>query len=334
VTAAGITLANASASETIALNGSYTSASFSITSDGAGGTTITDVACFCRGTRIATPRGNIAVENLAVGGLVKTTRGPAAIKWIGTRAYAGRFIAGNRNALPICIRRHAIAFNIPARDLYLSPDHAICEGGVLVHAHLLVNGVSITQVEAVDSVEYFHIELENHGILFAENLPTESFIDENARHRFANAHTAPASAPQKPCLPRVAEGFHLHNIKSRIARRAGIAAPVQLGPLRGCIDDSTPTLLRGWAQDMANPESPVLLEIFSGGLPGSKTPEIFSTRVLANAYRPDLRDAGLGSGCHGFAVTLPNLRGAVTIRRAGDGARLPEPRDKQAVAFL
>jgi hypothetical protein len=284
------------------------------------------VACFCAGTRIATPRGNIPVEKLAAGDLVKTTRGLAPIQWIGTRAYAGRFIAGNPMALPIRIRRHAIAFNIPSRDLYVSPDHAICEGGVLIHAHLLTNGVSITQLEAVESVAYFHIELENHAILFAENLPTESFIDEGARHRFANAHTAPPSRPQNACLPRVAEGFHLHNIKSRIARRAGVVETSTIGPLRGCIDDSTPNLIRGWALDIANPESPVLLEIFSGGLDSGQTAEIFFARVLANTYRPDLRAAGIGSGCHGFAVTLPNLPGHITIRRAADGATLQTPR--------
>jgi hypothetical protein len=114
----------------------------------------------------------------------------------------------------------------------------------------------------------------------------------------------------------VFEGFHLQNIKSRLKARAGIQAPTQLGPLRGVIDEQTPTLIRGWAQNSAAPEHPVTLEIISGTQ---------KCLVLANTYRPDLRAAGLGSGCHGFSLTLPNLTCPITIRRAPDGATLRPP---------
>jgi len=47
-------------------------------------------------------------------------------------------------------------------------------------------------------------------------------------------------------------------------------------------------------------------------------------RILANLYRADLRDAGLGTGCHGFRALLPaGLTGRLKIRRASDGAELP-----------
>ena len=42
-------------------------------------------------------------------------------------------------------------------------------------------------------------------------------------------------------------------------------------------------------------------------------------RILANVYRADLRKAGLGSGCHGFEVSLPaGLTGAIEVRRSAD----------------
>jgi hypothetical protein len=238
--------------------------------------------------------------------------GDQPIKWIGRRAYAARFIANNPDALPIRIRRHAIAHNVPSRDLYVSPDHAICEGGVLIHAYLLQNGNSITQPENASEIEYFHLEFGSHTVLFAANLATESFIDEGAGNRFHNARSRPLSAPQKPCLPRIFEGFHLHNIKSRIAARAGIPEPARLGPLRGVIDEATPTRIRGWAQNSAAPEHPVTLEIISSAQ---------KFLVIANAYRPDLRLAGIGSGCHGFALNLPHQH-PVSVRRVSDGATL------------
>ena len=49
--------------------------------------------------------------------------------------------------------------------------------GHLVPAKLLVNGRNVTIIEAPARVEYLHIELERHEILFAEAAPTESFVD-------------------------------------------------------------------------------------------------------------------------------------------------------------
>ena len=194
---------------------------------------------------------------------------------------------------------------------------------MLIHAWRLINGVSITQEAAVDSVSYFHIELEKHDILFANNVPAESFLNENCRDRFQNAAEFAEKFPeaekaQTPCLPRLERGFYLHRIQTRLAARAGVKnQPVTIGPLRGFIDECSATRLRGWAQNVSAPEVPVELEIL--GADGSQI-----GRILANAYRPDLRAAGLGSGCHGFSVPLPpGLPRGVTVRRIADQQLLP-----------
>lgn len=278
--------------------------------------------CFCAGTRIRTPNEDKPVERLAIGDEVVTAfAGIQRIKWIGRRSYEGRFIVRNRDALPICIKAGAIAEGIPARDLWVSPDHAICEGGVLIHAWRLVNGVSIVQVEAVERVEYFHIELEGHHVLFAEDCPAESFLDTDCRERFANVQEHAAlygeTEPGKPCLPLVQSGFHLENIRRRLAERAGIAphtAPV--GALHGCLDEVGPERLRGWAQDVSAPDVPVILSVTADGNP--------FTLVIANEFRTDLRAAGLGSGCHAFSLPFPAGAKRVEIHRASDGAGLAQ----------
>jgi hypothetical protein len=263
----------------------------------------------------------VAVEDLAIGDLVETAfAGPRTIKWIGRRGYAGRMIAGNHLALPVCMKAGAIADGVPARDLWVSPDHAICEGGVLVHAWRLVNGVSIVQAAAVESVNYLHVELEGHHVIFAENCAAESFRDAGCRGRFHNAGEFSQMfgdlVPVKPCLPLVQAGFHLDNIRRRLAVRAGIAP--HSGPpggLRGFVDEAEPGLVRGWAQDSSVPEEPVCLETLVAG-------ERLGL-VLANEYRADLRAAGLGSGCHAFNFALPeDVAGPVEIRRVADGAVL------------
>jgi hypothetical protein len=283
---------------------------------------ITEAACYAAGTHIATAVGEMKVEDLEIGDLVETLDcSLQKIKWIGRRSYDGRFIAGNKDILPIRIARGAIGEEIPSRDLFVSPGHAICIDGALIRAFRLVNGVSITQTASVDSITYYHIETENHEIIFAENCPAETFIDENFRAQFQNAAQFRAlypgqSAASIACLSRLEDGFALHAIQQRLNARAGLSPqPATQGPLRGYVDEPGPTICSGWAQDSENPETPVCLDIM---LNGARV-----ARLLANLYRADLRQAGLGSGCHAFRAVLPaGLSGPVEVRRAADGAEL------------
>lgn len=318
VAGAGLVLFDGTTSETLAIAGDFTTSDFAVTTQG-GETQIalTEAApCFCPGTRILTARGKIPVEFLKIGDLVKTaTLGFQPVRWIGRRAYNGRFIAGNHLALPVKIRRHALGFNAPEHDLHVSPGHAICEGGVLVHAWRLVNGVSITQARHVERVEYFHVELDRHAVIFAENVPVESFLDNGCRSQFQSTNGAPVAlaGAQKPCLPLIEDGYHLARLKARIDARAGIEVPKMTGTMRGNLDHAGAKLC-GWAQNEAAPEIPVELALFCE--------DQLVMRFLANKFRADLRTAGLGSGCHAFELTLPALHGLLTVRRLSDGATL------------
>jgi Hint domain len=187
-----------------------------------------DPPCYCRGTLIHTERGEVRVEDLAIGDMVVTVSGEAKpIKWIGRRSYAGPFIAGNPEVLPIVVRASALAPEIPARDLWLSPGHALVLDGVLVRATHLVNGMTIQQADAVDQVDYFHIEFEAHEVILAEGAPAESYVECDNRQGFHNAHEFAAlypddaRAPFSYCLPRVEAGMaELAAIRARLFERA------------------------------------------------------------------------------------------------------------------
>jgi hypothetical protein len=56
---------------------------------------------------------------------------------------------------------------------------------VLIPVKRLINGGSIAQVP-MSEVSYFHIELQEHSVLLAEDLPTESYLDTGDRANFAN----------------------------------------------------------------------------------------------------------------------------------------------------
>ena len=208
---ANVTSTNLSGTTITVKEGATTVASLTLTSaPGAGvhvdwakdagtGTDIflTTVACYCRGTLIRTASGEVAVEELAIGDRVMTLSGEAKpIRWIGRRVYDGRFIAGNRAVLPIRVAAGAIADGVPARDLFLSPTHALYIDGVLAPAEYLVNGASIAQAESVDEVEYFHIELAAHDVIFAEGAPAESYVDCDNRGIFQNADEFAALYPE------------------------------------------------------------------------------------------------------------------------------------------
>jgi len=287
--------------------------------------------CYCRGTLIRTRCGEEPVEKLQLGDEVMTASGVARpIKWIGRRSYGGRFVMGREDILPICIKAGALNDNVPRRDLWISPNHAMyfedeC-AGVLIEARDLVNGVSIVQAESVEQVEYFHIELDTHDVIVAEGALAESFIDDHSRGMFHNAHEYavlyPAAAPlAQYCAPRLDGGYELEAIRQRIALRAGSTSNEEttLGALRGFVDRITPHVIEGWAQNVDHPAAPVCLDIHAGGR--------LIGQVLANRYREDLKRAGIGSGCHSFAFTPPAglvfAPDAIEVRRALDDEVLP-----------
>ena len=129
--------------------------------------------------------------------------------------------------LPIVMRAGALAPDIPARDLWVSPRQALLLDGVFVPAELLVNGQTILQAEAVDQVDYFHLEFEAHEVILAEGTPAESYVEYDNRHGFHNAHEFAALYPDdtRPslgyCLLLVEPGMpELAMIRARIFDRA------------------------------------------------------------------------------------------------------------------
>ena len=154
-------------------------------------TVVTDngAPCYCTGTHIRTTRGDVAVEHLAIGDLAVTASGAhRAISWIGSRLTNTRRYSRPQEAMPVRVSAHAFGENRPARDLLLSPGHALCidvVGEVLIPAGSLINVTTITQ-EDVDSVTYWHVEVEGgHDILLAENMPAESYLEMGNRGFFA-----------------------------------------------------------------------------------------------------------------------------------------------------
>ncbi|WP_306424603.1 Hint domain-containing protein, partial [Methylobacterium goesingense] len=195
---------------------------------------LADVACYVTGTRIRTEHGEVAVEDLRVGDRVLTGAGQhRPIRWIGSRALAPRRHPRPGQAQPVRIRAGALGENKPARDLRVSPGHALCLdllGEVLVPAIALVNGSTIVQ-EDVEHVTYWHVELDGHDILLAEGLPAESYLDCGNRGFFgagavvdlASSPDAGAATTADYCRPFHRDGPVVAAARARLRSRAEAA---------------------------------------------------------------------------------------------------------------
>ena len=181
--------------------------------------------CYCRGTKLAAPAGDVRVEDLEIGDLVLTASGVAKpVKWIGHRRLDCARHTMPSEIWPVRVAAGAFGEGQPARDLWLSPGHCVAVDGVLIPIRFLANGRSIAQVETA-AVEYWHVELDQHDILLAEGLPAESYLDCGNRNGFANGGAFIEAHPdfepkdwRETCLPLVKQGPEVARAKARLHR--------------------------------------------------------------------------------------------------------------------
>jgi hypothetical protein len=282
-----------------------------------------DIACYLRGTGIATAEGEVAVEDLRIGDMLRTAGGGLRpVKFIGTQSFEAEFIAATPSQRPVLIRKDAIGEGLPARDLYVSAMHSLYIDEVMVPAVALVNGVSILRADAPEGVEYFHVELDRHDVLLAEGLPAESFIDDDSRAVFDNAFEYEALYGEgeriAPFAPRIEEGYVVEAMRRRFAARAGVELPA-VTPVStiGHVERLKDGELTGWVMNQDAPDAAVELEVLVDGEPAG--------RCIANRYRTDLDHAGLAGGRCGFTMALPVAATSldqVRVRIAATGADL------------
>lgn len=217
---------------TLAFSGSYTIGSFVLAPDGGGDFSLS-VPCFAQGTRLRTLRGEVAVEALAVGDVLPTRLGgeSARVVWLGRRKVACARHPRPQDVMPVRVREGAFAPGVPARDVVLSPDHAVHVDGVLVPVRYLLNDATIVQ-ETVDEITYWHVELERHDVIEAAGLAVESYLDTGNRDSFANgagglrlhpdfaADTSGAAWRSRACATLCLEGPAVQAVQQRLLARA------------------------------------------------------------------------------------------------------------------
>ncbi|MEM9348732.1 MAG: Hint domain-containing protein [Pseudomonadota bacterium] len=149
-------------------------------------TEIESIICFTPGTRIVTRDGEKPVETLRVGDRVLTRDdGFQEICWTGRRDLGAAALTNAPKLQPILIRKGSLGKDLPARDMWVSPNHRMLQMGasvellfgeteVLVAAKHLTHRSGITTAGAT-SVSYIHIMFDRHQIVMADGAWTESF---------------------------------------------------------------------------------------------------------------------------------------------------------------
>jgi autotransporter passenger strand-loop-strand repeat protein len=222
------TISGATFPESFMFGGSTTAANISLVPDGGTGVELVYVACYRTGTLIRTDRGEVAIEELRAGDRVASAFGGTAdVVWLGHRRVDCRHHPRPRDVWPVRIAAAAFGDDLPRRDLWLSPDHAVYVDGVLIPVRYLVNDATITQ-EAVDEVMYWHVELPAHDVIFAEGLPAESYLDTGNRAAFANGEGPTTLHPDfawrvweaESCAALVVQGAALVAARGALLARA------------------------------------------------------------------------------------------------------------------
>ncbi|MFK7836246.1 MAG: Hint domain-containing protein [Sulfitobacter sp.] len=142
-------------------------------------------SAFARGTLIATPRGDQAVEDLQPGDMINTSTGePAKLIWVGSSSFVPAD-AGHRTPL---VRIMADTFGQgrpasfltvgPAARILHTPHHLRAEAGekrLLTPVREFVDGVNVIEVVPPTPVRLFHICLERHAAISAGGVELETF---------------------------------------------------------------------------------------------------------------------------------------------------------------
>jgi hypothetical protein len=180
------------------------------------------VSCFLRGTTIRTADGDRQIEALAVGDLLPTVfGGTRPIQWISRYRFekSDPTKAWVKDVLPVRVARSALGPDVPYADLFVTRAHLLLIDDVLVPVCNLINGTTIAvyDARALDELEFFHIKLEAHDVIYAEGAPCDTLLDfdENAVNFAEYLREFGPPISQASCAPVLASGRRTE-IKSRL----------------------------------------------------------------------------------------------------------------------
>ncbi|WP_035367102.1 Hint domain-containing protein, partial [Acetobacter pasteurianus] len=68
--------------------------------------------------------------------------------------------------------------------MLITAEHCLFFEGKFVPVRMLVNGVSIFYDKSITSYDYYHVETDQHSVITADGMLTESYLDTGNRRAF------------------------------------------------------------------------------------------------------------------------------------------------------
>jgi hypothetical protein len=247
---------------------------------------------FVAGTRVYTPGGMVAIENLRSGDKVLGPGGrQQLVRRVGLVALSAAMLETRPAARPVRIRARALGHELPQADLVLAPGTTVLipGTGIGVPAWVLVNGVSIVRDPVGEEVRYHQVERETSAPLVTEGVLADVAATDALSTRMLR-------------------------MRAQLAAMAGIVP----GAVEGSVDVCHHGAVSGWARDVAHPDLPMALEVMVNGN--------CVASIVADQTRQDLMDVGKGA-CAFRVVFSPKLRAdrpqLISVRRVEGQAPLP-----------
>ena len=152
------------------------------------------VVCFLRGSMVRTAQGEVAVEDICIGDEVTVYDWQAQaevnrpVVWVGTKkAFVCPGLPDDKAGYPVRVLKDAISDGVPYEDLLITAEHCLFFDGKFVPVRMLVNGRSIFYDKSITSYDYYHVETEQHSVITANGVLTESYLDTGNRRSFAQS---------------------------------------------------------------------------------------------------------------------------------------------------
>jgi Hint domain len=154
--------------------------------------------CFTPGTMIRTERGERRVEDLRAGDLVATAdRGLAPVLMLHRRGLSEAHLIDKPQHGPVLFKAGALGQGLPRRDLLVSPQHRMmirspvaarmfASAEILVPACQLAGQPGIARAKPDGGIDYIHVLLDHHAVIYAEGAPTETlFLGEQVHEQLS-----------------------------------------------------------------------------------------------------------------------------------------------------
>ena len=156
----------------------------------------TSYTCFLSGSMIRTSEGDVAVEDIQIGDEVvafdwknnkEVTR---PVVWVGkAHAVVRPGLPDDEAGYPVRVLKDAIADGVPYKDMLITAEHCLFFEDRFVPVRMLVNGMSIFYDKSITSYDYYHVETEQHSVIQADGMLTESYLDTGNRSSFRQTGT-------------------------------------------------------------------------------------------------------------------------------------------------